>query len=48
MLIAGAKAGLFDLDAAIEEAMVSLRRAGTDVVISYFTPRILKRLELTK
>jgi len=45
MLIQGAKAGLFDLDTAIDEAFTSLRRSGTDIIISYFTPRILKRLK---
>lgn len=48
MLTEGAKAGLFDLDVAIDEAFTSLRRAGADVIISYFTPRVLKRLSVHK
>lgn len=45
MLFRGAEAGLFTLDAAIMEALHSFRRAGTDVIISYFTPRVLQNLK---
>jgi len=44
MLMKGAEAGLFDLDTVLMESFTSLRRAGTDVIISYYTPRILRRL----
>lgn len=42
MLHHGAKAGAFDLDAMLMETLISMRRAGADVIISYFTPRILQ------
>jgi porphobilinogen synthase len=48
MLIKGAEAGLFDLDVALNEVLVALRRAGTDVVITYFAPRILAKLNQDK
>jgi porphobilinogen synthase len=44
MLIEGAKSGLFNLDSVLNETLGSLRRAGTDVIITYFTPRILQAL----
>jgi len=44
MLLKGAEAGLFDLDRAMMESLTCLRRAGTDVIITYFTPLILKAL----
>lgn len=48
MLVRGAEAGLFNLDAAIMEAFRSFRRAGTDVIISYFTPRVLENIRNLK
>jgi delta-aminolevulinic acid dehydratase/porphobilinogen synthase len=48
MLIRGAESGLFDLDTAIMESLRSFRRAGTDVIISYFTPRVLKNFQANK
>lgn len=42
MLHHGAAAGAFDLDTTLLEVLTSMRRAGADVVISYFTPRILQ------
>jgi len=44
MILLGAQNGLFDLDTVLNETLGSLRRAGTDVIITYFTPRILKNL----
>jgi len=44
MIMKGAESGLFNLDAAVMESLHSFRRAGTDVVISYFTPRVLEAL----
>merc|ERR1712110_53876 len=41
MLVHSANAGAFDLKAAVLESLISMRRAGADVIISYFTPRIL-------
>ena len=42
MLCHGAAAGAIDLKAAVLETLMSMRRAGADVVISYFTPRLLQ------
>ena len=42
MLYHGSKAGAFDEKAIINEVMTSMRRAGADVIISYFTPVILR------
>merc|ERR1711973_799710 len=44
MMYHGAQAGAFDLDAMIMDTLVCMRRAGVDVVVSYFTPRILQPL----
>ena len=44
MLVNGAAANVFDLDAVMWESLHALRRAGTDVIITYFTPKILKQL----
>jgi len=45
MLYHGAKAGAFKLEATLMEVLTSMRRAGADVIISYFTPDILKYLK---
>lgn len=42
MLLHGSANGSFDEKAIIYEVMASMRRAGADVIISYFTPRLLK------
>ena len=42
MLLHGAKAGAFDLKAVLSEVLISMRRAGVDCIISYFTPTILE------
>ena len=39
-----ANEGAIDLKSAIFESFTSLRRAGTDVIITYYTPKILKWL----
>lgn len=41
MIYNAAKEGALDLKVALWEILVSLRRAGADVIISYFTPKIL-------
>lgn len=41
MLWHGAKANAFDLRMILIETIHSMRRAGADIVISYFTPLIL-------
>lgn len=42
MLWHGAAAGAFDLKTTLKEVLTSMRRAGADIIISYFTPMILK------
>ena len=42
MLLHGAKAGAFDEKAIVTEVITSMRRAGADVIITYFTPRLLQ------
>lgn len=42
MLHHGAKAGAFNLRVTLKEVLTSMRRAGADVIISYFTPAILE------
>lgn len=41
MLYHGAKAGAFDLRTTLMEVLHSMRRAGSDIIISYFTPQLL-------
>lgn len=41
MLYHGAKGGAFDLRDAVLETLVSMRRAGADVIITYFIPKLL-------
>lgn len=45
MLYHGAKAGAFDLKATLMEVLCSMRRAGADIIISYFTPQVLEWLK---
>ena len=40
MLSHSANAGAFDLKAAVMESLVSMRRAGADVIITYFAPKV--------
>ena len=42
MLLHGSKAGAFEEKAIITEVITSMRRAGADVIITYFTPRLLR------
>ena len=48
MLWHAAAARAFDLAAAVVEVAHSMRRAGADVIISYFTPAILKWIKEDK
>lgn len=48
MMWHGANAGAFDLRSIVIEVTHSLRRAGADIIISYFTPQILKWLREDK
>lgn len=45
MLYHGAKAGAFNLKVTLMEVLTSMRRAGADVIISYYTPKILEWLK---
>jgi porphobilinogen synthase len=42
MLWHGSAAGAFDLKAILMESIQSMKRAGADVIISYYTPRLLE------
>ena len=42
MIHHGAKAGAFDLDQMLMETLTCMRRAGVDVIVTYFAPRILE------
>ncbi|GFR88414.1 delta-aminolevulinic acid dehydratase [Elysia marginata] len=44
MLYHGAQAGALELKAAVMETLQSMRRAGVDILISYFTPHVLQWL----
>ncbi|XP_069694053.1 delta-aminolevulinic acid dehydratase-like [Periplaneta americana] len=46
MLYHAAKAGAIDLRSVLEEVLLSMRRAGADCIITYFTPVILDWLQL--
>ncbi len=41
MLTHGAAAGAFELRAAVLETVTSMRRAGADIIITYFAPQLL-------
>ncbi|KAM8872740.1 delta-aminolevulinic acid dehydratase [Synchiropus picturatus] len=41
MMWHGAQAGAFDLRSAVMEAMTAFRRAGADMIITYYTPQLL-------
>lgn len=45
MIWAGHEAGAFDLRTVVFESMTSFKRAGASIIISYFTPLILKWIE---
>ena len=40
MLTHSANAGAFNLKSAVMESLVSMRRAGADVIITYFAPKV--------
>ncbi|KAL5011513.1 hypothetical protein ScPMuIL_010064 [Solemya velum] len=44
MLYHGAKAGAFDLRNTLMEVLTGMRRAGADIIITYYTPQILEWL----
>ena len=41
MLSHSANAGAFDLKSAVMESLISMRRAGADVIITYFAPKVI-------
>lgn len=43
-----AQAGVFDLQTGVTEAIISLRRAGADIILTYYTPHILQWLSEKK
>lgn len=45
MLWHGAHAGAFDLKTAVMEAMAGFRRAGADIIITYYVPQLLQWLK---
>ncbi|XP_028561528.2 delta-aminolevulinic acid dehydratase isoform X1 [Podarcis muralis] len=45
MLWHGAQAGAFDLKAVVMEAMAAFRRAGADIIITYYVPQLLQWLK---
>ena len=45
MLNHAAAAGAINLETTLMEVLTSMRRAGTDVIISYFTPKILEMIK---
>ncbi|CAF0906811.1 unnamed protein product [Didymodactylos carnosus] len=45
MLYHAAKAGAFDLKTAVIETLTGMRRAGADIIITYFTPQLLDWLQ---
>ncbi|CDQ92211.1 unnamed protein product [Oncorhynchus mykiss] len=45
MLWHGAQAGAFDLRTAVLESMTAFRRAGADIIITYYTPQLLTWLK---
>ncbi|PFX29748.1 delta-aminolevulinic acid dehydratase-like [Stylophora pistillata] len=45
MLYHGSKAGAFDLKTIVLECLTSMRRAGADIIITYFVPQLLDWLK---
>lgn len=45
MLWHAAQNGCFDLKTAVFETLQGMRRAGADIIITYFTPRLLDWLK---
>jgi len=45
MLIAAAEKGWIDLDQAVQETLMCLRRAGSDVIITYFTKHYARMMK---
>lgn len=41
-IIYAAKEGVYDLKSGVYESMTSFRRSGADIIITYFTPELLK------
>jgi porphobilinogen synthase len=44
MLHAAARAGWLDLDAVARESLLSIKRAGADLIVTYFAERVARQL----
>jgi porphobilinogen synthase len=45
MIMAAADKGFIDGDKATLESLISLKRAGADAILTYFAPRVAKKLK---
>jgi len=45
MIYHASKQGVLDLERGLMEVLTSFRRAGADIIITYFTPKILEMLQ---
>lgn len=45
MLWHGSKAGAFNLKTIVLESITAMRRAGADIIITYYTPNVLEWLK---
>lgn len=45
MIISAASAGMMDMDVAVMESTISIKRAGADIIVTYFTPYLLNALQ---
>jgi len=45
MILSAAENGILDLNAALSELSISYKRAGADLLISYFVPQLLDILK---
>jgi porphobilinogen synthase len=45
MIMAAAERGFIDGDKVMLESLISFKRAGADAVLTYFAPRVAKKLK---
>jgi porphobilinogen synthase len=45
MIMAAAERGWIDGDKAMLESLIAFRRAGADAILTYFAPRVAKKLK---
>lgn len=48
MIYHGAKSGALHFESVLKEVLTSMRRAGADCIITYFTPQILDMISTSK